>query len=84
MREERREEGEDKTTNILSLYFSLSLSLSLFADGELILLHRLVPGPSTQSYGINVAEMANFPTIVVDMAKEKAKELEVFDGKRKR
>lgn len=49
-------------------------------DGELVLLHKIVSGPSTQSYGIHIAEMANFPSSVVIMARKKANELEDFDS----
>jgi DNA mismatch repair ATPase MutS len=48
-------------------------------DGELQLLHNVLPGPATRSYGIEVAELAGFPKHLIDVARSKAKELEKFD-----
>jgi DNA mismatch repair protein MSH2 len=48
------------------------------SDGKLVLLYKLQLGPSDRSFGIHVAEMAHFPSVVVEMAKRKASELESF------
>lgn len=48
-------------------------------DGELQLLHHVMSGPATRSYGIEVAELAGFPKHLIDVARAKAKELEKFD-----
>ncbi len=44
--------------------------------GEVIFLHRLVPGPSDRSYGVEVARLAGVPMPVVQRAKEILAELE--------
>jgi DNA mismatch repair protein MutS len=39
-------------------------------DGEIVFLHRIVPGGADQSYGIHVAKLAGVPSPVLDRATE--------------
>lgn len=45
-------------------------------DGEIIFLHRIVPGGADKSYGVYVARLAGMPGAVVNRAWEVLKELE--------
>ncbi|KAG5724842.1 DNA mismatch repair protein msh-2 [Termitomyces sp. T112] len=47
-------------------------------DKDITLLYKVEPGISDQSFGIHVAQLANFPENVVKLAKRKADELEDF------
>lgn len=40
------------------------------ANGEIIFLHRIVPGGADQSYGIHVARLAGVPATVLERARE--------------
>ncbi len=50
------------------------------SHGEIIFLHRIVPGRSDQSYGIHVAKLAGIPREVIDRAREVLGSLNVQHG----
>ncbi|MEW6718281.1 MAG: DNA mismatch repair protein MutS [Chloroflexota bacterium] len=51
------------------------------ADGEVVFLHKIVPGGADRSYGIHVAQLAGLPLPVLQRAREILKQLEVSSGK---
>lgn len=65
-------ETEAKVKN---LHVSTHVERSLGSTG-VTLLYKIMDGSCNQSFGIHVAELARFPTSVVDMAKRKLEELE--------
>ena len=50
------------------------------ADGQVIFLHKIVPGAADRSYGIHVAQMAGLPAPVIARANEILKQLEASSG----
>lgn len=51
------------------------------AEGRITMVYQVQPGPCLESFGINVAEMAQFPDSVLNLAKRKAEELQLFEEK---
>lgn len=51
------------------------------ADGQVVFLHRIVPGGADRSYGIHVGQLAGLPRPVVQRAGEILAQLEVSSGK---
>lgn len=50
------------------------------ADGQVIFLHKIIPGAADRSYGIHVAQMAGLPAPVISRANEILKQLESSSG----
>jgi DNA mismatch repair protein MutS len=51
------------------------------ADGNVVFLHKIVPGGADRSYGIHVGQLAGLPRPVVQRAAEILKSLEATSGK---
>ena len=51
------------------------------ADGDVVFLHKIVPGGADRSYGIHVAQLAGLPHPVIQRAGEILQQLEVSSGK---
>ena len=51
------------------------------ADGQVVFLHRIVPGGADRSYGIHVAQLAGLPKPAIQRASEILRQLEASAGK---
>lgn len=51
------------------------------ADGEVVFLHKIIPGGADRSYGIHVGQLAGLPRPVVQRAQEILRELESTSGR---
>ncbi len=51
------------------------------SDGEVVFLHKIVPGGADRSYGIHVAQMAGMPNSVIQRAADIMKQLEATSGR---
>jgi DNA mismatch repair protein MutS len=51
------------------------------ADGQVVFLHKIVPGGADRSYGIHVGQLAGLPYPVVQRAGEILRQLEASSGK---
>jgi DNA mismatch repair protein MutS len=51
------------------------------ADGQVIFLHKIVPGGADRSYGIHVGQLAGLPRPVIQRAEEILRQLESSSGK---
>ena len=49
-------------------------------EDDIVFLHKVHEGPASQSYGLQVAQLAGVPREVIGHAKHKLKELEVITG----
>jgi len=74
--------GHVKNYHVVAHVESKSTSAGVSCS-DITLLYKVEPGFSDQSFGIHVAEMANFPQDVLKLARGKAEELENFgEGKK--
>jgi DNA mismatch repair protein MutS len=55
----------DERERVFNLHFTATRE-----DGDVTFLHRVVPGASSSSYGVEVAELAGVPAPVVDRARD--------------
>ena len=46
-------------------------------EGHVVFLHSVKPGPASQSYGLQVAQLAGIPAAVIRAAREKLQQLEM-------
>ncbi|XP_009627423.1 DNA mismatch repair protein MSH2 [Nicotiana tabacum] len=67
--------GHKKNAGIANFHVFAHIDPS---NRKLTMLYKVHPGACDQSFGIHVAEFANFPPSVVALAREKASELEDF------
>jgi len=51
------------------------------ADGEVVFLHKIIPGGADKSYGIHVAKLAGLPSPVIQRADEILQQLEESSGR---
>lgn len=56
--------------------FTMNVSAGTYDHNEIVFLHRLLPGPSDKSYGVEVARLAGIPYPVVQRARDLLKNLE--------
>lgn len=56
--------------------FNMNVAVGEYGGSEMVFLHRLLPGPSDKSYGVEVARLAGVPYPVVQRAKDILKSLE--------
>ena len=50
---------------------------------SIIFMHKVLPGPASQSYGLQVAKLAGVPVNVINDAQTKLQQLEIDDGSSK-
>ncbi|MCR4667038.1 MAG: DNA mismatch repair protein MutS [Desulfovibrio sp.] len=53
----------------LPVVFTMNVAIKEY-NGDIVFLHKLIPGPADKSYGVDVAKLAGIPREVVNRAKE--------------
>ncbi|XP_051148164.1 DNA mismatch repair protein MSH2 [Andrographis paniculata] len=76
--ENTSDQSSKKLAGIANYHVSAHIDSS---NRKLTMLYKVEPGACDQSFGIHVAEFANFPESVVALARAKASELEDFSPK---
>lgn len=56
--------------------FTMNVAVGAVDNNEIVFLHRLLPGPSDKSYGVEVARLAGVPYPVIQRARDILKKLE--------
>ncbi|KZS97038.1 DNA mismatch repair protein [Sistotremastrum niveocremeum HHB9708] len=74
---------EQQISHVKNLHVVAHVDVGAKKHGnEITLLYKVEPGICDQSFGIHVAELADFPEAVIKLAKRKAEELEDFGDDR--
>jgi DNA mismatch repair protein MSH3 len=73
----------DHALRNVHMRFSESPATEPGADEQITFLYEVAEGVAHRSYGLNVARLANLPGAVLDLAREKSKELEMLIRKKR-
>ncbi|CAG8441467.1 12905_t:CDS:10 [Cetraspora pellucida] len=68
----------DEVPHVRNLHVTAHIDQKACGTRDITLLYKVTEGVCDESFGIHVAELANFPEIAVKLARRKANELEVF------
>lgn len=63
---------EEEMSGVRNVHFSAATG----RNGEIVFLHAVKEGPASQSYGIQVAQLAGVPRAVIQSARERLRQLE--------